>query len=80
VKKLASLYTDTDHVADLPIRMTGEDFARYAQRFPTVFYRLGTGGVNKDKPVHHPEFDIDESSLELGAGMMAWLAMSLTTA
>jgi amidohydrolase len=75
MKKMAAQYAGASQVADLPLRMTGEDFSRYAQRFPAVFYRLGTGGGRFNNPVHHPEFDIDESSLTAGMGMMAWLAL-----
>ncbi|TSA34612.1 MAG: amidohydrolase [Porphyromonadaceae bacterium] len=75
LKNLAVSYAGPDQIATLPLRMTGEDFSRYAQRFPAVFYRLGTGGGNFNNPVHHPEFDINESALTHGMGMMAWLAM-----
>lgn len=77
MKNLAKIFAGADQVAELPLRMTGEDFSRYAQRFPAVFYRLGTGGGRFNNPVHHPEFDVDESSLTHGMGMMAWLAVSL---
>ncbi len=62
-------------VEELPPRMTGEDFSLYALQLPAVFYRLGTGSEKFHHPVHHPEFDIDESALEHGTGMMAWLAV-----
>jgi len=75
MKKMAVQYAGAGQVADLPLRMTGEDFSRYGQRFPAVFYRLGTGGGRFSNPVHHPEFDVDESSLTAGMGMMAWLGL-----
>ncbi len=74
---LANAFVGEDQVEDLPLRMTGEDFARYAQRYQASFYRLGTGGGRFNDPVHHPAFDVDESSLTHGMGMMAWLAMGL---
>lgn len=77
LQSLAESYAGPDQIASLPLRMTGEDFSRYAQRFPAVFYRLGTGGVKFNNPVHHPEFDVDETALTHGMGMMAWLAMQL---
>jgi amidohydrolase len=82
LKHLAVVYAGSENIEELPRRMTGEDFARYAQRFPAVFYRLGTGGSGTggeryNNPVHHPEFDVDESSLTHGMGMMAWLAAGL---
>lgn len=70
-------YAGIEQVADLPQRMTGEDFARYALRFPSVFYRLGTGSNVHAHPVHHPEFDVDESSIPHGMGMMAYVTLRL---
>ena len=66
-----------EKVEELPLRMTGEDFARYAQIFPSLFYRLGTGGPDKNNPVHHPGFDVEESSIRHGAGLLAFLAARL---
>jgi amidohydrolase len=70
-------YLGADHVEDLPLRMTAEDFAYVSQQVPSCFYRLGTG--NKEKGitagVHTPTFDIDEKALELSTGLMAWMAI-----
>jgi amidohydrolase len=70
-------FLGSENVVDLPIRMTSEDFAFYTQVIPGCFYRLGTGNKAKGitTPVHTSTFDIDESALELGAGLMAWLAL-----
>jgi metal-dependent amidase/aminoacylase/carboxypeptidase family protein len=72
----AAIFAHPDNITTLPLRMTGEDFSRYGQKFPASFYRLGTGGPDFDHPVHHPNFDIDESALTHGMGMMAWLALT----
>ncbi len=74
-------YLGVDNVVDLPIRMTSEDFAFYTQVIPGCFYRLGTGNVSKGitSPVHTSTFDIDEKALEVGAGLLAWLAFKPTT-
>jgi amidohydrolase len=77
LSRLAIDFAGADRVSELPLRMTGEDFSRYAQRFPAVFYRLGTGGGIFNNPVHNPEFDVDESAITHGMGMMAWLAIAL---
>lgn len=77
LRQKAVEFVGNENVEELPMRMTGEDFSRYAQRFPAVFYRLGTGGGQFSNPVHHPEFDVDETSLTHGMGMMAWLSASL---
>lgn len=65
------------NVVSLPMRMTAEDFAWYSQEIPACFYRLGTGNRKKGitSPVHTPTFNIDEKSLEIGAGLMAYLAI-----
>ncbi|MEM9930282.1 MAG: M20 family metallopeptidase [Bacteroidota bacterium] len=73
----AQTYLGPENVVELPIRMTGEDFAYYSHEVPACFYRLGTGNVAKGitSPVHTDTFDIDESALEVGSGLMAWLAI-----
>lgn len=73
--KAAKLYLGEDNVVNLDMRMTAEDFAYYAQLIPGCFYRLGVANPEKGitHNLHTPRFDIDESSLETGAGLMAWL-------
>ena len=66
-----------ERVHDLPIRMTGEDFAFYSHHLPACFYRLGVSNAARGigSPVHTDTFDVDEAALETGAGLMAWLAV-----
>ncbi|MGB3800469.1 MAG: M20 family metallopeptidase [Lewinella sp.] len=61
-----------DKVVDLPIRMTGEDFAFYTHHVPACFYRLGVGSPS---PVHTDTFDVDEACLQTGSSLLAWLAV-----
>lgn len=70
-------YLGSDRVVDLPMRMAAEDFAYYSQEIPACFYRLGTGNPEQGitAPVHTNTFNIDESALETGIGLMAWLAV-----
>ncbi len=72
-------YLGAEQVVELPIRMTAEDFAWYSQQLPACFWRLGTGNAAKGitSPVHTSSFDIDEQALEIGAGLMAFEALSL---
>ena len=72
-------YIGVENVETLPIRMTAEDFAFYAQQIPACFYRLGTGNIEKNitAPVHSANFDIDEESLLTAAGTMAYIAVRL---
>lgn len=76
-KAFATEYLGADNVVDLPIRMTGEDFAYYSQHMPGCFYRLGTGNKSKGitSPVHTTTFDVDEDCMELSIGLMAYLAV-----
>jgi len=76
-KQFAIEYLGEENVVDLPIRMTAEDFSYFSQKRPACFYRLGTGNAAKGitSPVHTTTFDIDETSLELSSGLMAWMAI-----
>lgn len=67
-----------EKVVELPIRMTGEDFAFYSHHLPACFYRLGVANPEQgiSSPVHTNTFDVDEACLETGMGLMAWLAVS----
>ncbi|MDX2133152.1 MAG: M20 family metallopeptidase [Saprospiraceae bacterium] len=73
----AETYLGRENVVELPIRMTGEDFAYYSRQIPACFYRLGTGNPERGvtSPVHSDTFDIDEAALITGGGLMAWLAV-----
>ena len=66
------------NVIDLPIRMTAEDFSYFANAVPSCFYRLGTGNKKKGliHGLHTSKFNIDEDSLKIGMGLMAFLAIS----
>ncbi len=77
-KQAAQEYLGEENVLDLDIWMAAEDFAFYSQIVDGCFYRLGTRNEAKGivSGVHTPTFDIDEDALEIGAGLMAWLAVS----
>lgn len=74
----AIAYLGQENVLPLDLRMTAEDFSYYSQVVPACFYRLGTGNIQKGivSPIHTPTFDVDEKCLEIGAGLMAWLALN----
>ncbi len=75
-RALAEEYMGAENVGDTEMRMGAEDFAFYSQVIPACFFRLGTGNKAKGitAGVHTPIFDVDERSLEIGAGTMAYLA------
>ncbi|RAI94990.1 amidohydrolase [Algoriphagus yeomjeoni] len=74
----AIAYLGEENVLDLDIWMAAEDFAFYSQEVEGCFYRLGTRNEAKGitSGVHTPTFDIDEDALEIGSGLMAFLAIS----
>jgi len=76
-KKYAQEYLGNENVVDLDIWMAAEDFSYYSQELPACFYRLGTRNEERGitSSVHTPTFDIDENALEIGAGLMAWIAV-----
>jgi len=76
-KNAAIAYLGEENVVDLDIWLAAEDFAYYSQIADACFYRLGTRNESKGitSGVHTPTFDIDEQALEIGAGLMAWLAL-----
>ncbi|MFZ4542985.1 MAG: M20 metallopeptidase family protein [Saprospiraceae bacterium] len=81
VRRFACEYLGEAQVELLPIRMTAEDFAFYAQKIPACFYRLGTGNPSKNitAPLHTANFDIDEDSLLTGIGTMSFIAIRMLT-
>lgn len=75
--KYASEYLGEDNVKELEMRTTSEDFAYFAQKIPGCFYRLGIRNEAKGftSNLHSATFDVDESSIETGMGLMAWMAV-----
>ena len=53
--------------------MGGENFAYFAKLAPGGFMRLGVGNekIGITYSVHHPKFTIDETSLPVGAAVLA---------
>jgi hippurate hydrolase len=68
-------FMGAERVLETEVRMGAEDFGYYTRQIPGCFYRLGVMNVEKGitAGVHTPRFNIDESAIEIGVGMMAWL-------
>jgi amidohydrolase len=77
--KQASLFVESDRIQETEVRMGAEDFGYYSQVIPGCFFRLGAGNVAKGivSGVHTPTFNVDESAIENGMGMMAWLGATV---
>lgn len=76
-RKAAEAYMGESNVVDLDLWLAAEDFAYYSQEVDACFYRLGTANEEKGltSGVHTPTFNIEESALKDGMGLMAWLAL-----
>ena len=74
----AKEYMGEENVLDLDLWLAAEDFSYYTQEMDACFYRLGIRNEEKGivSGVHTPTFDIDEKALEVGPGLMAYLAVS----
>jgi len=75
----AEIFMGKENISETEMRMGAEDFGYYTQKIPGCFFRLGVMNEAKGitSGVHTPTFNIDESAIEIGMGMMAWLGSSL---
>ncbi|PLZ50158.1 amidohydrolase, partial [Fischerella thermalis] len=67
----------SDRVQVLPEPSLGaEDFSVYLERSPGSMFRLGVGFKDRviNYPLHHPQFEIDESAIVTGVVTMAYTA------
>jgi len=76
-RRFAEEYLGAENVLELDLWPAAEDFAYYSQQTAACFYRLGTGNKARgiQSAVHTPTFDIDETALETGPGLMAYIAL-----
>ncbi len=76
-KEYAKEFLGEENVVDLDIWMASEDFAYYTHHVDSCFYRLGVRNeeLGITSGVHTPTFNVDEKALEVGSGLMAWLAI-----
>jgi amidohydrolase len=67
---------------DLRPTMGGEDFSAYQQRAPGVFAFVGAGNVDEGivHPHHHPSFQVDERSLDVGLRYLTAATLDLLSA
>jgi amidohydrolase len=74
-RKKAEEFIGQKNVEETEPRMGAEDFGYYSQEIPGCFFRLGVMNAKKGitSGVHTPTFNIDESAIETGMGIMAWL-------
>ena len=77
IREWAIEYLGEKNVLELDARMTSEDFSYFANELPSCFYRLGIRNEEKGivSNLHTSTFDVDESCLQTGMGLMAWIAI-----
>lgn len=64
----------SDRIQILPEPSLGaEDFSVYLQKAPGTMFRLGVGFKDKPNyPLHHPQFEVDESAIVTGVVTLAY--------
>jgi amidohydrolase len=76
-RSFAVKYLGDQYVHDLDLRMTAEDFAYFAQKYPATLFRLGTSDPGKHgSALHTSTFNVNESAIELSMGLLAFMAVS----
>lgn len=69
-------YIGDANIIETDIWMASEDFAYYARNFSSCFYLLGTGYPDRTNPsLHTPTMEINEECIEIGMGLMSYLAV-----
>jgi amidohydrolase len=78
IRSWAIDYLGEKNVMEIDARMTAEDFAYFAEEVPSCFYRLGVRNEQKGivSNLHSSTFDVDETCLIPGVGLMAWFAIN----
>ena len=72
----ACAYIGSDNVEWLDLRMTAEDFAFYQQRIPSCYFRVGIHEPGTPfSNLHRCDLRVDERSIELASGLVAYNAM-----
>ena len=73
VRDAARDVVDDDILLEGTTRMGAEDFSYFLLERPGCFFRIGTGGDEKDSrwSHHHPRFDIDENAMAPAIATMA---------
>lgn len=79
VRGIACERLGEEHVHDLDLRLTAEDFAFYSHLVPVCFFRLGVGNKSKGitHNVHQSRFDIEHKAMKTGLKLFYSIAFSL---
>ena len=73
----ACAFLGKENVEWLDLRMTAEDFAFFAQKIPACYFRIGIHEPGTPfSNLHRPNLMVDERSLELANGLIAYNAIT----
>lgn len=73
-KSIVNLYGEAA-VPSLQPSLAGEDFSRFLQKYPGVYYWLGTSVGEGQKPLHNPAFRLNEDAFKYGITAMVNMAV-----
>ncbi len=77
VEKVADELLGKDKIKQAELDMGAEDFGFFMTKAPGAMFMLGCEVAGDTRRHHDPKFDIDEQCLQLGAGLMAEIALRL---
>lgn len=74
--RFATEFMGADRVGELEVRMTGEDFGFFTQKYPASFYRFGIKGESNPNcgGLHTSTFQVDLEAFKTSVSVMSWLA------
>ena len=78
-QRIAAEMWGDERIIPLDLRMTAEDFGYYTERYPSLFFRLGTAGPDGTSGggLHTGTFNPGEEALDQGAATMAAFGIAL---
>jgi amidohydrolase len=78
IKAIVETFLPNEKIEILEMRTTAEDFAYFAQKYPSLMYRIGTGGLEYcSHPLHSPNFNVNEEIFSFAHGLLAYIAYKL---
>lgn len=77
VQAYAEEYVGSENVVPQDIWMAAEDFSMFSQAADCCYYLIGVRNESRGitSSLHTPTFNIDESALQTGMGLMAYIAL-----
>ncbi|WP_243354789.1 M20 metallopeptidase family protein [Bacillus litorisediminis] len=75
VKATAERLYGESSVPNIQPSMGGEDFGRFLQEYPGAYYWIGTSIGEGQKPLHDPNFIVNEDAIPLGIELMVQAAI-----